>query len=490
VVIYDHLAAPELLDMVREDCRLIDAGKSGSAHTLSQEQINELLVTEGKAGRIVVRLKGGDPYIFGRGAEEALELKKAGIPFEVIPGVSSAVAAASTAGIPLTHRSLASQVAILTGHEKPGKEQSAHHWPSLAKMGTLAMVMSSKNLSYLTQKLLEAGKDPKTPAAVIQWGSTTRQKVVTAPLSELAKAAKEANLGPPSLLVVGEVVNLREDLNWFEKRSLWGRRILVTRTRSQAGQLTAGLIDRGAEVLEKPVIKIVPISPNPALTAALENLSDYQWLIFTSPNGASIFVKSLFNHGFDSRALKGIKIAVLGPGTAQALTPYGLKPDLTPTSFIAEGLVSAFKGVPAGRCLLARAETGRDILIKGLSELGFKVDEVHLYKTIPAAWTLRTENPAGPDDPGNQDSSGSPESLEEFCKNPPDLTTLTSASTARGLASIIPQDYRASFEVVSLGPITSQAAVEEGFKVVAESPRATIDDLIQTITEYFGGRET
>jgi uroporphyrinogen III methyltransferase/synthase len=502
VVIYDHLVSTDLLKFAKSDSLAIDAGKSGSNHTLSQDEINSLLISHGKSGKTVVRLKGGDPYIFGRGAEEAMELQKEGIPFEVIPGVSSAIAAANAAGIPLTHRDLTSQVVIMTGHEKPGKARSAHHWPSLAKMGALVVVMGSKNLPYLAERLIEAGKDPKTPAAAIQWGFTYKQKVAVAPLSDIALRAQTLGLGPPCLVVVGEVVTLREKLDWFEKRPLFGRRILITRTRTQASRLSALLKEQGAEVIEKPVIQIEEITSNPDLAWAIENVSDYQWLIFTSPNGATIFLNALFASHLDSRALNGVKIAVIGAATADSLKPFGLKPDLTPKKFISEGLLEAFKThlaeqlasktVPPGRCLVARAQVARDALITGLTDLGFEPAVLPLYRTTPAAWDKSSTRSLDSSCDSSWDSSldsfgqsrDAQPALNALLRNPPDLTTLTSASTAQGLASIIPQRSRSRFPVVSIGPITSQAAREHGFTVACEAQNATIEEMLKAIVGF------
>ncbi|MDR1111032.1 MAG: uroporphyrinogen-III C-methyltransferase [Deltaproteobacteria bacterium] len=473
VVVHDHLAAPELLGLAPSESRKIYAGKVGSRHALRQHEINALLVSEALSGRTVVRLKGGDPYIFGRGGEEALELEKAGIPFEVVPGVTSAIAAASAAGIPLTHRDLASQVGIITGHERPGKEASAHDFGALARLGTLAAVMGVENLSGLCRSLVEAGKDPGTPAALIQWGATGRQRVAAATLGSLPGEAARAGLGAPALLVVGKVVGLRDRLCWFEKRPLFGKTVLVTRTREQSGRLAASLRELGANVLERPAIEIKPISPNPALDAALGALSGYRYLILSSPNGASIFMKALFGRGLDARALHGLLIAVIGPGTAGALADFGLAADIMPSRFVAEGLVEAFSGLPAGRALLARASEARDILVEGLRGLGFALDVVPLYETATADW-------AGLDPSGGEGGGlGDGDFLGGV-----DLATLTSASTARGLAEHVPADRRASLPVVSIGPVTSMAAIALGFKVAREARISTIEGLIEAARDF------
>ncbi|MDR2443984.1 MAG: uroporphyrinogen-III C-methyltransferase, partial [Deltaproteobacteria bacterium] len=485
VLIYDHLASPELLGLTSPNCQKIYAGKIGSKHTLTQDQINDHLVKSAQKGLTVVRLKGGDPYIFGRGGEEALVLYEAGIDFEVIPGVSSSVAAPAAAGIPLTHRDLSSQVVIMTGHEKPGKERSAHDFSALARLGTIAVVMGAENLAYLSESLIAAGKDPDTPAAMIQWGYTYQQKTLVATLGSLPQRAAEEGLGPPSVVVIGAVVNLRSKLSWFERRPLFGRRIMVTMTRSQASLLSKALRELGGEVIERPVIEIEPIWPNNDLEKAFKDLSNFNWLVLTSPNGASIFMKSLLASSLDARALGSLKIAAIGPGTAEALAPFGLKADLMPQEYIAEGLVEAFSQVvksnassgasydtsKPNRCLIARSASGREVLSQGLRDLGFEVTEVSLYQTKTAAFLPVPY--------------GSGKSYD-FLDNPPDLTTLTSASTAHGLAQLIPEESRHLYPTVSIGPITTQAAQSLGFTVVAQSQKATIGDLVKTITAFLG----
>ncbi|MDR0355877.1 MAG: uroporphyrinogen-III C-methyltransferase [Deltaproteobacteria bacterium] len=485
VVVHDHLAAPALLDLAPASARRIYVGKIGPKHALKQEEINSLLVQEALAGHTVVRLKGGDPYIFGRGGEEALELKKAGLKFEVVPGVTSAVAAAAAAGIPLTHRDMSSQAVIMTGREKPGKERSDHDWAALAAMGTLSAVMGAENLPQIVQNLLSAGKDPATPAALVQWGTTPRQRTVAGPLKDIAALAKRDAVGAPALLVVGRTVNLRPSLNWFEDRPLWGRTVLVTRTREQAGELSRALRELGADVIEKPAIKIEKINPNPRLLRAFDELSDYKHLILTSPNGASIFMEALLESGRDGRALAGLNIAVLGPGTAKALAAFGLKADLTPEEFIAEGLIKSFQELPRGRCLLARAEEGRDVLPKSLSDLGFEIDLIPIYRTMTPVWP-DVEFSFSRNSESSESSETSEASKSSAAGNRrPDLATLTSASTAKGLAAHVPPAERSSLPVASIGPITTKAAEEAGFAVVAEAKTATIAALTEAVINYF-----
>jgi uroporphyrinogen III methyltransferase/synthase len=486
VVVYDYLASPELLHLAPKGARKIYAGKSGRHHTLKQGEINRLLVEEAWKGQTVVRLKGGDPYVFGRGAEEALELFEAGVPFEVVPGVSSVIAAAGAAGIPLTHRDMGSQIGILTGHEKAGKGYSALDFEALVKLGTLAVVMGLENLSMILENLIGAGQDPQTPAALIEWGATARQKVAVGRLEGLFDEVKRLGLNSPALLVVGQVVSLRDKLNWFEKRALFGKRILVTRTRQQAGRLSAALRDLGAEVVERPSIEIKALWPNLELDQALNNLARYRYLIFTSPNGVNLFMKALFEAKLDSRALHALSIAAIGPGTAEALGTFGLVADLMPCRYVAEGLVKLFEDLPLGPVLLPRAKEAREALVLGLSNLGFEIDLIPLYETLIADWSgFENLSFIG----YNKQLTG--DQKTSFYQRPLDLATLTSASTAQGLSNYIGPENRPLVKVASIGPITTKAAQELGFKVVAEAKSATIDSLVAAVTEFLTqGAET
>ncbi|MDR3153181.1 MAG: uroporphyrinogen-III C-methyltransferase [Deltaproteobacteria bacterium] len=461
VVVYDHLAFPGLLDLVREDARIVYVGKEGACHTLSQEGISDLLVAEGRAGNSVVRLKGGDPYIFGRGGEEALRLAEEGIAFEVVPGVSSTCAAPAYAGIPLTHRDLSSQAVLVTGHERPDRDGSAHNWKALAAIGTLVAVMGRERLPEICRALTEAGKDPATPAALVEWGTTPRQRTAEGTLADLPELADSMGIRPPALFVCGPVVSLRGKLAWFERRPLWGRSVAVTRTRSQAGRLSAALRELGARVEERPVITLSEIDPNPALDMAFSRLASYRWITFTSPNGAGIFLRRLFSRGLDARSLARSRIAVIGPGTAEALRPYGLIPDLVPKAFVAEGLLEAFRGADPGELLLARALKARDVLPEGLRAMGFSVEVLPLYET----------GHPGPD------PSWDPELT--------DLVTVTSASCAEGLAMSVQEGSRGGVRVASIGPVASRAARDLGFRVAVESPASSIPSLVESITAYF-----
>jgi len=465
VLVYDYLAAPEILDLAPDSCRRVYVGKQSGNHAKTQDEINSILVDEARAGRVVVRLKGGDPYIFGRGGEEAQELFQAGIAFEVVPGISSTVGAAAYAGIPLTHRDFNSQVALITGHEKPDKPESAHNWAALSQMGTISMVMGVRNLDHVCRCLIEAGKSADTPAALIQWGTTLRQRTLVGTLADLPEKAETENMGPPALFVAGGVVTLRQQLNWFENRPLFGRKILVTRSREQTSRLSSALAELGAEVWERPTIAIRPIDDPEHFRGIFQGLSSYRWLVLTSPNGAELFMKALLGSGRDVRALSGLKIAVIGPGTAEMLKPFGLKPDLMPgKQYVAESLMAALKsaGVKGAKVLLARAEEGRDILPRGLTEAGAAVTDLSVYQTVKAVW---------------------PEPLP----GRPCLVTFTSSSTAMGLADIVPQEERKNYPAASIGPITTQTARELGFPVAVTAEKSTIDDLVLAVARYFSG---
>jgi len=458
VLIYDYLAAPEILKLAPADCRLIYVGKKAGCHALPQEEINRLLIREARSDGRVVRLKGGDPYVFGRGGEEALVLARAGLTFQVVPGISSTIAAAAYAGIPLTHRDLSSQAALITGHERPDKTDSSHDWAALAKMGTLVMVMGVAGLDFSCQALIRAGRAEDTPAALIQWGTTRRQRTVTADLTDLPARAREAGLGAPALLVVGEVVRLRQELNWFEKLPLFGRRLLVTRSRERVGRLASLLSELGAEVWERPTIATTVLTQK----ESFHDPAGYDWLIFTSPTGAEFFLRGLMDSGRDVRALGSVRIAVIGPGTAEALTPFGLRADLMPAEHVAEGLLAALvsTGLAGRRVLLARARTGRDILPEGLAKAGAQVRDLPLYVTFYPDWA----------DP---------------LPDRPDLTTFTSSSTVEGLAAKVPETERALFPAASIGPVTTRTARSLGFPVAVEAESSTIPGLVEAVTRYF-----
>ena len=351
---------------------------------MSQDEINRLIVEKGRRA-VVVRLKGGDPFIFGRGGEEALALREAGIPFEVVPGVTSAIAVPAYAGIPLTHRDLTSSVAFVTGHEMPGKETSAIHWDRLATaVGTLVFLMGARNLEHITFQLMTCGRAPETPVAVIRWGTTPEQETVTGTLATIAEVAAAADIRPPAIIVVGEVAALRQELNWFEGRPLFGKTILVTRAREQASDFRALLEERGARCLEFPTIEVVPPPSWEPLDRALKSIDRYQWVIFTSVNGVRFLFQRLEALGEDVRALRGIRLGAIGPKTAAALEERGLRLDLVPSEYRAEAVIDALgeAEIRGRRFLLPRAAKARELLPEKLVELGGEVDVVPAYETV------------------------------------------------------------------------------------------------------------
>ncbi len=476
VVVYDQLASPELLKEAPAGAELLYVGKKAGAHAVPQGGINELLVARARAGLTVVRLKGGDPFVFGRGGEEAEELAAAGIPFEVVPGVTSAVAVPAYAGIPVTHRRYTTLVTFITGHEDPTKEASTIPWAALGQNpGTLVFLMGVKNLGENCRRLIEAGRAADTPAAVIQSGTTLAQRTVVGTLATIAERAREAGIKPPAVLVVGGVVELAETLKWWETRPLWGKTAVVTRSRDQASRLVELLNAAGARCLEVPTIEIIPPADFAPLDAALQHLSRYEWVIFTSANGVRAFMDRLFQMGQDVRVLGRVRLAVIGPATAEALRGYGLVADVVPKTFQAEGLLEVLEPKLLGgrRILLARAEQARDVLPEGLAQLGVKVDVVPVYRARPPA-------------------SVPPEAAEVLESGQVDILTFTSSSTVHNFAGLVGkeafQQLAARGTVASIGPITTGTLAEYGITPQIEPAAFTIPALAAAIVEYFEGK--
>jgi uroporphyrinogen III methyltransferase / synthase len=469
VVIYDYLVSKDLLKYAPSEARFIYAGKQGGAHTLSQWQINDLLVKEATAGNTIVRLKGGDPFIFGRGGEEAEKLAASGISFEIVPGVTSAIAVPAYAGIPLTHRGLTSTVAFVTGHEDPTKEKSDIDWQALVRIGTLVFLMGVKNIGKIVKELTDCGKAPETPAALIRWGTTPRQEILTGTLANISVLAKEHKFAPPAILVVGEVVDLRDTLSWFEQKPLFGRGIVITRPEKQADDLAKLLINEGANPIHFPTIKIVPPPDWNELDAAIKNLEDYDWLIFTSANGVTFFFERLFTKNRDIRDLKGVKICCIGPATAQQVEGKGIRVDLVPKKFISEGILKSFSGknLKGKKILIARAAEARDVLPEGLKKLGAKVDVVTAYETVNSG-KKRNE-------------------LETpFKENQVDVITFTSSSTVNNFVKIMGRDFSLpkGVKVACIGPVTAAAAKKAGFAVDIHQEEYTIEGLVQALIDY------
>jgi uroporphyrinogen III methyltransferase / synthase len=373
VVLYDRLIPPEALDHARPGAELVYVGKEGEGPQFPQDDTHRLLLEHARAGRRVVRLKGGDPFVFGRGGEEALVLEHAGIPFEVVPGVTAGVAAPAYAGIPVTHRDVASGVAFITGHEDPAKPESAIDWAALARFpGTLVFYMGVRSLPRIAERLVAEGRSPGEPVAVIERGTLPGQRTLLATLDDIAARAAAERIRPPAITLVGEVARLREQLAWLEARPLHGRTVAVTRARAQASALAARLRTLGAAVVEAPAIRIAP------LETELPPLTGYDLVCVTSPNGADLLLDRLR----DARELAGITVAAIGPGTARALRARGVEPDVVPERAVAEGLVEALAAVPVTRALIARGAEGRDVLPDALRERGAEVDVVALYETV------------------------------------------------------------------------------------------------------------
>ena len=466
VVVYDFLANPRLLREARADAELIYVGKRGGSHTMRQPEINALLVEKALAGHTVCRLKGGDPFVFGRGGEEALAAADAGLAFEVVPGVTAGVAAPAYAGIPVTHRDATSSVAFVTGHENPAKAVSAVAWDKLATgVGTLVVYMGVKRLPTIVGELCANGLPATTPAALVQWGTMPGQRTVAGTLDTIVELA--ADIAPPAVLVVGNVVTLRERLAWFERRPLFGRRIVVTRARTQASALTARLEALGAEVLEMPTIRIVPPESYVPLDQAIAKLADHDWVVFTSTNGVEAFFARLALAGKDARALP--RVAAIGPATADCLRGHGIAADCQPRTFTGEALVEALGAqadLAGQRILLARAAEVPPTVADGLVALGARVHEVAAYRTL-----------VGPE----------PDEalVDALLSGGADVVTFTSSSTVRGFVAALGAErlraLPATTRFASIGPITSQTARELDIDIAAEAAEHTIPGLVDAV---------
>jgi uroporphyrinogen III methyltransferase/synthase len=473
VIIYDYLASPGLLKHAREHAEIIYVGKKGGDHTLSQDRINALIAEKAQKGFTVTRLKGGDPFIFGRGGEEAEVLIDARIPFEIIPGVTSAIAAPAYAGIPLTHRKFTSTIAFVTGHEDPSKAESSIDWEAIARgIGTIVFLMGVKNLPHITDRLMHHGMPPETPVALVRWGTTPKQTTVSGTLATIVERTKAAGLKPPAIIVVGHVVKLREKMQWFETRPLMGKCIVVTRAREQASDLVKRLSDLGAECLECPTIKVSPPEDVKPLDSAIENLSSYDWLIFTSVNGVNFFFERLFQKNKDVRALKDIHTAVIGPATEKRLFDFGLKSDIVPESYRAESVIKAFAGkdVTGKEILLPRAEEARPVLPLELKKMGAAVDEVTAYRTHAVK--------------DNADVLSA-----RLKERSIDMITFTSSSTAKNFHALFPnedlKDLMQGVTIASIGPVTADTARDLGFDVHIVAESYTIPGLCQAILKHF-----
>jgi uroporphyrinogen III methyltransferase/synthase len=463
-ILYDRLIPAGALDGARADADLRYVGKEPDNPALSQDDINSLLVELGSKGLEVVRLKGGDPFVFGRGGEEAEALLAAGVSFEVVPGVTAGVAAPAYAGIAVTHRDLASAVAFVTGHEDPEKHESALDWDALARFpGTLVLYMGVKNLPAIADRLVAAGRPADQPATLVERGTLPGQRAVTATLADIASRAAEEGLRAPAITVIGPAAAMRDTLAWLERRPLHGRRVAVTRARAQASGLATQLWALGADVAETPAIRIEPRPLEGDLADAITDIGEYSLVCLTSPNGASLLFEALAAQGRDARALAGATVAAIGPGTAAELERIGIRADVVPPRSIAESLVEALSGVTVEgrRVLVARAAEARDVLPEALGERGADVDVVALYETVaePLGQAAR----------------------EELAQA--DYVTFTSSSTVRFLLEAAGGSMPADARVVSIGPITSETAREHGLTVHVEAERHDIEGLVDALVE-------
>jgi len=477
VVVYDYLASSKLLKFVPEDAQLVYAGKRGGVkHTHTQEEINRMLVDFALAGKIVVRLKGGDPFIFGRGGEEVETLAANNIPFEVVPGVTSATAAATYAGIPITHRDYTASVAFLTGHEDPTKPDSNIDWSKIATgIGTIVVYMGIKNLPIIVRNLIDNGRSAQTPVAVVRWASTPEQRSVVGTLETIAGIVAQADIKPPALIVIGDVVNLRSKIDWFEKRPLFGKRIIVTRTRDQASELVAGLEEAGANCYECSTINIKPADSYEVLDDELERIDEYHWILFTSLNGVKYFFEQLYAKGMDARDMKGPAIGVVGKSTADFLLSYGVNADLIPPTFTGEGLAQSLldQGVEGRNILIPRAKTGREILPETLRGAGAQVTVAHVYQNVPPQ--------------GRRD-----ELRAELESGTVDMVTFTSSSTVRNFLTMVDaqnQDELLNLmqgvKIAAIGPITAKTVSDSGLQVDIQPEKYTIPEMVCSIIDFF-----
>jgi uroporphyrinogen III methyltransferase/synthase len=462
VVFYDRLIPPGALDGAREDAELIYVGKRPGEPSVPQEQIESRLVEAARAGRSVVRLKGGDPFVFGRGGEEGEALRAAGVEFEVVPGVTAGVAATAYAGIPVTHRDEASAVAFVTGHEDPAKDASALDWEALAAFpGTLVFYMGVKRLADNADALIAAGRGGEEPAAAIERGTMAGQRTVLATLGTIAEAVERERIAAPALIVVGPVAARREQLAWVERRPLYGKRVLVTRARAQASGLAATLRELGAEAIELPAIRIEARLDTEEVREAIASIREYSLICLTSPNGVRLLFEALAAAGLDARALASATVAAIGPGTARALARHGVAADVVPEHFVAEALVEALAGVEVEgrRVLLARAAAAREVLPDALRERGAAVDVVALYETV------REE----------------PDEETVAAAQTADYVTFTSSSTVENLSAALGERFPSGARVVSIGPVTSEAARAAGLRVDVEAGRHDVEGLLEAL---------
>jgi len=475
VVLHDALSHPELLDLCPQ-AEIVDVGKRYGKRATPQPEITEKLVSYARAGKKVVRLKGGDPFLFARGSEEALALSQAGVRFEIVPGVTSAVAATAFAGIPLTHRDASSSVTFITGSDREGKEWSPEAWKKLATAtGTICVYMGMRRIAAITQAVIEGGRDPSTPAAVVRWGARPKQRTVVGTLESIAEKARVAGLESPAIIVIGDVVDLREELRWYDARPLFGKRVLVARPSHQAVETARALRRRSAEPIICPAIEILP-APDPALLREhVKQASSYDWVLFTSVNGVDCFFEAAEELGLDSRLFGSAKLGVIGPKTGEALRRRHLNADLCAASFIAEGLVEDFLKMAhkPKRVLLPRARSARELIPEELGKFGIQVDVVAAYETR----AVKGEKA---------------EMLRDVLAHQCDVVMFTSSSMVDSVVEALggdAQELLAERVVLSTGPVTSSTARSYGLTVDVEAETYTIEGALDALEDYFSERD-
>lgn len=465
VIVYDNLVNKNLIKEAKNSCEFIYVGKMSKNHTKTQDEINEIIVKKAKEGNKVVRLKGGDPYVFGRGGEEGEYLRERGISFEVVPGITSAIGGLCYAGIPITHRDFASSFHVITGHLK--EEDKELDWKNLSSLkGTLVFLMGVSNLKNICENLVKEGKDKNTPVAIINWATTPKQKVVVGNLENIYSKSILENIKPPSLIVIGEVVGLRKDLNFFEEKPLFGKSIVVTRARAQSSSLVEKINRLGGNYIEFPTIKIEKITPNEELDEGIKQLEKYTYLIFTSENGAEIFFERLFELGFDSRKLSRLKVVSIGPSTFNAVKKYGIISDIIPKRFVGEAIVEELKDVltKEDKILMPRASIARDYIFEELTKI-CEVKECKIYRTVK----------------GEGDKE---EILELLKEDKIDYITFTSSSTVKNFVEIIGEENLnrlSSTKLISIGPITSKTIESFGLEIHKEAEEYTIDGVVEAV---------
>lgn len=469
VVVYDRLSSPQLLALAPASAERVFMGKEPDTPAGFQDQINETLVKAAKAGKKVVRLKGGDPFVFGRGGEEIDALRATGVPFEVVPGITSAIAVPAYAGVPVTHRGVATAFTVVSGSEDPTKPESSLDWPSLARTpGTLVVLMGWRSLPAIVESLLANGRRPDTPVAVTQWGTLPRQRTVTGSLSDIVAKGNAAKLTSPVITVIGDVAALRDRLRWFDTGPLFGKRILVTRARQQASTLSRMLAEHGADPIEVPSIEIQPLPNYEALDAALTHLSEYAWVVFTSTNGVDAAFERLRVTNKDARAFAGVRVAAIGPATAAALAARGIAADYVPDTFTSEATAEGFKrfDISGSRMLMPRADIATDVLSNGLRNQGALVDDITAYRTVVPA-------------------DAAAQAREVLASGTVDTVTFTSSSTVRNLVGLLEGDMALlnGVRIASIGPVTSATARELGLHVGIEAIEHTVPGLVAALLE-------